>query len=437
MILIGTACLLGALLAAGPASAHNWGCWKQPNRTVYTYNTAALSSQANAAIQEWDSKTILSIPLVGSHTEVSVFDGYYGNTGWAGLASIESYSGCNILHGHARVNRSYSYTSNGYRGIFCQEIGHLFGLDHSNDGGCMGGGYWYSIDTYYTVVSHNVTDISNKYAGVPLAPKEGLGPPRPEPGRTQAVAFWNDRPRTLHEAMTKSQAVVVATVTLVTPGPDIQVPSSAFADGVDRIPTERVFLAVERVLRGEMKSTSFELFRTGNEKFVVDEEPPYAAGERWVLFVTQREDGTYRAIAPEGRMKVTAKGLEPAAEGELLSEQRGRSLESLSGELAQLASPETQGTASLQFRRNVTQPFTSNPSVSYALPRASDVKLAVFDVRGRFVRTLVDTHQDPNTWYTVEWDGTNEHRQPAANGVYYFRLQTQDGMRSLPVIRID
>jgi hypothetical protein len=72
---------------------------------------------------------------------VHVFDGNYGANGWAGLASLESVSGSHILHAHARINYYYSMSSGYKQGVFCQEVGHTFGLDHSNTGSCMGLGY--------------------------------------------------------------------------------------------------------------------------------------------------------------------------------------------------------------------------------------------------------------------------------------------------------
>ena len=162
--------LLAANLYVGQgALAHNWGSWHW-NRggstvTINVYNTATYRSESSAAINEWSGDTILSLPQVSSHSDIHVFDGNYGATGWGGIAEIVNYSGSHITHGHARLNYYYSYSSLGKRGVFCQEVGHLFGLTHSNDGGCMGYGYWYgaSGSTYYTVVQHNITDIYNKY----------------------------------------------------------------------------------------------------------------------------------------------------------------------------------------------------------------------------------------------------------------------------------
>lgn len=452
-----TACVLGAAclasaLATVPAAAHNWGCWIQPNRTVPAYVTAALSSQANAAVSEWDTKTILSVPRVGSHTEISVFDGYYGNTGWAGLASIENYSGCNILHGHARVNRSYSYTSNGYRGIFCQEVGHLFGLDHSNDGGCMGGGYFYSINTYYTVVQHNINDIATKYANSPPAAEEGpvdeglavpaaFGGEIPA-GQSRAVAFWHDRPATLEEAMDRSQAVVVGRIAEIRAGSDIVVGVKGLPGDVDRIPTQRILVAVERVLAGKMTSKVFELFRTGNEVFTLAEDPAYAVGERYVLFLTRKEGTTFRIISPEGRLLIGDGGLVPSSEREFMSDLRGRSVDALGTDLARLspvlgAEGGAPALARLQLRSNAAHPSHGETSLSYALPEAADVKLRIYDAQGRLVRSLVDARQEGQRWFTVAWDGRDDRGGAIAKGVFFARLETSIGVRSISLVRLD
>lgn len=328
--------VLSVALVAPSADAHNWSCWIQPDRTVRSYNTASRSSQAAAAISEWDVDTILAVPAQGSHTDISVYDGNYGATGWAGLASIESSSGCTVLHGHARVNLYYasSYTSNGIRGIFCQEVGHLFGLDHSNDGGCMGGGYFYSINTYYNVVSHNITDISSKYSGVPLAPVSGGDDAAIENGtdRREARAFWHERPRSVADAVQRADAVVIARATGVVPGRDLVVPVAGLDRGEDRIPTERVSFEVSKVLAGNIGST-FTLFHTGNSDFVIDEAPQFEAGNEYVLFLSRRSDGAYIVIAPEGRYGLKGGQLEPASRVGFATFLEGASVEGLAADV--------------------------------------------------------------------------------------------------------
>lgn len=325
-----------------PAAAHNWGCWIQPNRTVYVRNTASYSSQAAAALNEWHNDTVLNIVNVSYHTEVSVYDGNYGNTGWGGLASIESYSGCNILHGHARVNYYYSYTSNGIRGVFCQEVGHLFGLDHSNDGGCMGGGYFYSIDSNYNVVSHNISDISSKYSGVPYftTDPDKHGDDHPPQGDGPAVhAVWYHHPTSLREVTGLASAVVKATVTGVYDAADIVMP--IVDDEVDRIPTQRIGFQVEQVFQGRIEK-EFDLFHTGNENFVLDGDPSYELGETYVLFLMPRDDGSYLVVSPEGRYLVNdEQGLVPMSQESFSQVLGDLKVDDLDRDLKEMGRPNT------------------------------------------------------------------------------------------------
>ena len=334
LVLVGVTAMLMLPWLEAPAAAHDWGCWRQPNRTVYSYNTASNFSQAAAALNEWSVDTILNIVNVNYHTEISVFDGNYGNTGWGGLASIESASGCNILHGHAILNTYYSYTSNGKRGIFCQEVGHLFGLQHSNDGGCMGGGYYYDINTYYTVVSHNINDIAAKYNGVPASTAPG-GDEHGEEDSSRVMAVWHDNPRSLAETYDLAAAVVVARVTGIYDAADIVVPAAALESGEHRVPNQRIAMAVTRTVKGDV-GRDFELFHTGNREFVLGGDPAYEVGQRYLLFLMARDDGTYRVVSPEGRYQIRAGGkLEPVSEKEFSVTLRGAGLESVLGDLSE------------------------------------------------------------------------------------------------------
>ena len=151
------------------SNAHKWGSWHWDKSTIGMWVTGTYQTQSKAAIADWDSHTDLSLPLKSSHNDVSVFDGNYGATGWAGLASILEYEfdwwhnccWCSIKHAHAKYNSYYGYSTANIQGVQCQEVGHTFGLDHSNTGGCMAKGY-YSGSSNYTN-SHNWSDVNRMY----------------------------------------------------------------------------------------------------------------------------------------------------------------------------------------------------------------------------------------------------------------------------------
>ncbi len=289
-------------LAGSAAQARQWGCWSQADRNVRIRNT---TSSATAAVNDWNNLTILNLSSVSSGEETYVFNANSGNTGWGGLASITNYSGCTILRATAQLNTYYSWTTNAARGVHCQEVGHTFGLDHSNDGGCMGGGYWYDIGTHYTIVQGNINEIGSIYAN-----KHGDNPDHPvvgpEAGAPRFHAFWVNTPHSFGEATRMSTHVVVATANYVTEGETIKTTDPG---GVD-IPTERVHFTVNRSQKGSLGvGESFVLFQNGNHDNRFDEDPNYKLGHRYLLFLSEREDGTFMVIAPEGRYLVTRNGL--------------------------------------------------------------------------------------------------------------------------------
>ncbi|HEX6903355.1 MAG TPA: hypothetical protein VF789_26800 [Thermoanaerobaculia bacterium] len=265
------------------------------------------ASNANAAVSDWNNLTILNLSSVSSGEETYVFNANSGNTGWGGLASITNYSGCTILRATAQLNTYYSWTTNAARGVHCQEVGHTFGLDHSNDGGCMGGGYWYDIGTHYTIVQRNIDEIGKIYANKHGNPEHPVVGPQVDTPRFHA--FWVNHPRTLGQATRMSSEVVVATADFVTDGETIK---STDPDGVD-IPTQRVHFTVKRSQKGSLGvGETFVLFQNGNHENRFDEDPSYKMGHRYLLFLVERGDGTYMVVSPEGRYQVTRNGLVPA-----------------------------------------------------------------------------------------------------------------------------
>jgi len=75
-------------------------------------------------------------------------------------------------------------------------------------------------------------------------------------------------------------------------------------------------------------------------------------------------------------------------------------------------------------------PFSEGTRLEFSLPRKSPTRLSVVDVTGRVVRTLVDGVA-PAGRTSVAWNGRDEAGARIASGVYFFRLETSEGVRTV------
>ena len=66
--------------------------------------------------------------------------------------------------------------------------------------------------------------------------------------------------------------------------------------------------------------------------------------------------------------------------------------------------------------KNFPNPFNPITTIAYSIPTAGNVKVAIFDVTGREVATLVNSHLDAGS-YSVAWDGSQ-----SASGIYFYRV---------------
>jgi hypothetical protein len=73
--------------------------------------------------------------------------------------------------------------------------------------------------------------------------------------------------------------------------------------------------------------------------------------------------------------------------------------------------------------QNIPNPFNPATVIGYDVPAGgADVTIAIYDVRGRRVRVLVDEHRAPGR-YQVPWDGRNARGERVATGVYFYRMR--------------
>jgi len=83
--------------------------------------------------------------------------------------------------------------------------------------------------------------------------------------------------------------------------------------------------------------------------------------------------------------------------------------------------------AAFRLEQNFPNPFNPSTSIGYHVPEnyPGRVLLAIYDLRGRQVRVLVDKTQRAGS-YSAFWDGTDSHGSAVPSGVYLYRLQAGD-----------
>jgi hypothetical protein len=73
------------------------------------------------------------------------------------------------------------------------------------------------------------------------------------------------------------------------------------------------------------------------------------------------------------------------------------------------------------LEQNYPNPFNPTTQILFSVPSAGEVSLAVFNVLGQQVKTLIDGEM-PAGNHMVEWDRTSDAGHNVSSGVYFYRL---------------
>ncbi len=79
------------------------------------------------------------------------------------------------------------------------------------------------------------------------------------------------------------------------------------------------------------------------------------------------------------------------------------------------------------LEQNYPNPFNPTTEIRFNLPKATSVKLTVFDLLGRQVVTLADGMYSTGS-HVIQWDGKDRSGQLVGSGVYLYKLQTADNV---------
>lgn len=158
--------VLLVLVVAVPVFAnHGWSTYhwartsNQVTPPVVMNIGAAWQPYASRVMSDWNASTVIESPwsygaisstkrCTSTTGKIEVCNNTYGQNGWLGIAGI-SLSGGHIVKGYTKLNDTYfnnaAYNKPSWRRmVFCQEVGHDYGLGHVNEnfndpntGSCM------------------------------------------------------------------------------------------------------------------------------------------------------------------------------------------------------------------------------------------------------------------------------------------------------------
>ena len=91
-----------------------------------------------------------------------------------------------------------------------------------------------------------------------------------------------------------------------------------------------------------------------------------------------------------------------------------------------------------ELTQNYPNPFTpseSSTTIRYGIVNEGNVELAIFNVLGQRVKTLVKKTQPPN-FYLLDWDGSDQSGKLLPSGIYFYRLKAGNFSKAKKILLV-
>jgi len=75
------------------------------------------------------------------------------------------------------------------------------------------------------------------------------------------------------------------------------------------------------------------------------------------------------------------------------------------------------------LKQNYPNPFNSTTVIEYTVPVSSNIKLTIYDILGREIKTLVDSYQQAGN-FRLKWDSKDNRANKVPSGIYILRFKS-------------
>ncbi len=83
--------------------------------------------------------------------------------------------------------------------------------------------------------------------------------------------------------------------------------------------------------------------------------------------------------------------------------------------------------------QNHPNPFNSLTTISYSIPIRTHVSITIYDTMGRRINTIVDEVK-MSGHHTAEWSGGDEQGNPAASGIYFYKIRAGEFEKTIKMV---
>ncbi len=85
---------------------------------------------------------------------------------------------------------------------------------------------------------------------------------------------------------------------------------------------------------------------------------------------------------------------------------------------------------------NYPNPFNNSTIIPYQLTQAGEVKISIYNVLGKEIKTLIQQNQAPGK-YKIMWDGTDGYGISVANGIYVYQVKFDNRTVNKTMIKLE
>ncbi|MFQ5453575.1 MAG: T9SS type A sorting domain-containing protein, partial [Candidatus Zixiibacteriota bacterium] len=82
----------------------------------------------------------------------------------------------------------------------------------------------------------------------------------------------------------------------------------------------------------------------------------------------------------------------------------------------------------IKLYQNYPNPFNPETQIDFELVKRGRVKLTIYNVLGKKVKTIIDNEELTAGIHSAPWDSRNDNSEKVASGIYLYRLETESGM---------